>query len=122
MSFLKKGALAIIFAAGLSQAVTLSQSPLPPTESSLSRSPAPVRDWANRLQATDPKARATAEAALVQGAARSLPLLRRFLDAGHEDLHVVTFEIIQRICSSCHSTAGRPAAASVGPHQAQRRR
>ena len=56
-----------------------------------------VRDWANRLLANDPKVRATAEAALVQGATRSLPLLRRFLDPGHEDLHVVTFEIIQRI-------------------------
>ena len=97
MSFIKKHALAIIFAAGLSQAVALSQSPLPQTESSLSRNPALVRDWANRLLANDPKVRATAEAALVQGAQRSLPLLRRFLDPGHEDLHVVTFEIIRRI-------------------------
>ena len=75
----------------------LSQSPLPPTESSLSRNPALVRDWANRLQANDPKVRATAEAALVQGAPRSLPLLRRFLSPGHEDLQLVTFEIIRRI-------------------------
>ena len=97
MSFIKKHALAIVFAAGLSQAVALSQSPLPQTESSLSRNPALVRDWANRLLANDPKVRATAEAALVQGARRSLPLLRRFLDPEHEDLHVVTFEIIQRI-------------------------
>ena len=97
MSFMKRRALAIIFAAGLSHAVALAQTPLPPTESSLSRNPALVRDWANRLQANDPKVRATAEAALVQGATRSLPLLRRFLDPGHEDLHVVTFEIIQRI-------------------------
>ncbi len=97
MSFIKNHALAIILAAGLSQAVALSQSPLPPTESSLSRNPALVRDWANRLQANDPKVRATAEAALVQGARRSLPLLRRFLNPDHEDLHVVTFEIIQRI-------------------------
>ena len=96
-SFLKKHALAIILAAGLSQGVALSQSPLPQTESSLSRNPALVRDWANRLLANDPKVRATAEAALVQGARRSLPLLRRFLDPGHEDLHVVTFEIIRRI-------------------------
>ena len=96
-SFLKKHGLAIILAAGLSQGVALSQSPLPQTESSLSRNPAPVRDWANRLLASDPKVRATAEAALVQGARRSLPLLRRFLDPVHEDLHVVTFEIIQRI-------------------------
>jgi outer membrane protein assembly factor BamB/HEAT repeat protein len=56
-----------------------------------------VRDWASRLLADDPKVRATAEADLVQGAGRSLPLLRRFLDPGQEDLHVVTFEVIQRI-------------------------
>src|SRR5688572_18985231 len=97
MSFIKKPALAIIFAAGLSQAVALSQSPLPQTESSLSRNPALVSDWANRLLANDPKVRATAEAALVQGARQSLPLLRRFLNPGHEELHGVTFEIIQRI-------------------------
>jgi outer membrane protein assembly factor BamB/HEAT repeat protein len=97
MSFMKTRALAIIFAAGLSQAVALSQSPLPQTESSLSRNPALVRDWANRLQASDPKVRATAEAALVQGARRSLPLLRRFLNPEHEKLHVVTLEIIRRI-------------------------
>ena len=97
MSFMKRRALAIIFAAGLSQAVALAQTPLPPTEASLSRNSALVRDWANRLQANDPKVRATAEVALVQGATRSLPLLRRFLDSGHEDLHAVTFEIIQRM-------------------------
>src|SRR5262245_6830911 len=97
MSFIKKRALAIVFAAGLSQAVGLSQSPLPQTDSSLSRNPSLVGDWANRLQAKEPKVRATAEAALVQGAPRSLPLLRRFLNPGHEDLHVVTFEIIRRI-------------------------
>ncbi len=89
--------LAIVFAATVSQAVVLSQTPLPPTESSLSRNPAVVDDWANRLQATDPKVRATAEAALVQGALRSLPLLKRFLVLEHEDLHVVTLEIIRRI-------------------------
>ena len=94
---LKKHALATILAAGLSQGVALSQSPPPQTESGLSRNPAPVSDWANRLLANDPKVRATAEAALVKGAGRSLPLLRRFLDPRHEDLHVVTFEIIQRI-------------------------
>ncbi|HEY7444755.1 MAG TPA: HEAT repeat domain-containing protein [Vicinamibacterales bacterium] len=94
---MKKPALVIMLAAGLSQAVALSQSPLPPTESSLSGNPALVRDWTDRLLASDPKVRATAEAALVQGARRSLPLLRRFLTPEHEDLHVVTFEIIQRI-------------------------
>ena len=96
-SFLKKRALAIIVAAGLSQGVAPPQSPPPRTQSSLSRNPALVRDWANRLLANDPKVRATAKAALVKGAGRSLPLLRRFLDPGHEDLHVVTFELIQRI-------------------------
>ena len=54
-------------------------------------------DWANRVMANDPKVRATAEAALVQGAGRSLPLLRRFLNRGDEDLHLKTFEIIRRI-------------------------
>ena len=68
-----------------------------PDESSLSRNPASVSEWANRLLASDPKVRATAEAALVKGAGRSLPLLRRFLDPQQEDLQVVTFEIIQRI-------------------------
>src|SRR5262245_6831128 len=97
MSFIKKHAFAIVFAAVVSQAIALSQSPLPPTESSLSRNPALVGDWANRLQANDPKVRATAEAALVQGARRSMPLLRRFLASEREDLHVVTFEIIRRI-------------------------
>jgi len=86
-----------MLAVGLSQAVALSQSPLPPTDASLSRNPGLVRDWADRLQSNDPKVRATAEAALVKGATRSLPVLRRFLDPLHENLHVVTFEIIQRI-------------------------
>ena len=88
-------AFAIVFAAGLSQAVALSQSPQ--TESSLSRNPALVRDWADRLLASDPKVRATAEAALVKVGQGSFPLLRRFLGPEHEDLHVVTFHIIQRI-------------------------
>jgi outer membrane protein assembly factor BamB/HEAT repeat protein len=97
VSFIGKHALVVALAVGLSQTVALSQSPLPPTESSLSRNPAQVRDWADRLQANDPKVRAAAEAALVQGAARSLPLLTRFLNPEHEDLHPATFEIIRRI-------------------------
>ena len=97
MSFIKNQGLALTLAAGLTQAVAVPQSPRPPTESSLARNPAPVRDWADRLLATDPEVRAAAEAALVQGARRSFPLLRRFLDPVHDDLHVVTFEIIQRI-------------------------
>jgi len=90
-------ALAILCAAGLSQAVALSQSPPLPTESSLSRNPALVDDWANRLQADDLKIRAAAEAVLVQGAQRSVPLLKRLLTPPHQDLHVMTFDIIKRI-------------------------
>jgi len=96
-SFLKKHALATILAAGLSQGVTLSQSPLPQTESSLSRNPAAVRDWENRLLANDSKVRASAETALVNGAGRSLPLMRRFLTSDNADLQQQTFEIIRRI-------------------------
>ena len=96
-SVIRKHARAIILAAGLSQAVALSQSPRSRTESSLSSNPALVRDWADRLVANDPKVRATAEAALVQAGRGSFPLLRRFLGPEHEDLHVVTFHIIQRI-------------------------
>jgi outer membrane protein assembly factor BamB len=54
-------------------------------------------DWANRVMASDPKVRATAEAALVQRAGRSLPLLRRFLNRRDQDLETETFEIIRRI-------------------------
>jgi hypothetical protein len=39
----------------------------------LSTNAARVLDWANRVMADDPKVRAIAEAALVQGAGRSLP-------------------------------------------------
>jgi outer membrane protein assembly factor BamB/HEAT repeat protein len=66
-------------------------------EASVSRNPASVRDWANRLLANDSKVRASAEAALVQGAQRSLPLLRRFLATDNEQLHQHTFEVIRRI-------------------------
>ena len=54
-------------------------------------------DWANRLTARDPKVRAIAEASLVKGAGRSLPLLRQLLTRGDEDLDLRTFEIIRRI-------------------------
>jgi outer membrane protein assembly factor BamB/HEAT repeat protein len=90
-------ALVVVLAAGFSQTVVLTQSLSLPGESSLSREPALVRDWADRLQADDPKIRAAAEAALVQAARRSLPLLKRLLAPDHEDLHVVTFEIVRRI-------------------------
>ncbi|HKO98578.1 MAG TPA: PQQ-binding-like beta-propeller repeat protein [Pyrinomonadaceae bacterium] len=56
-----------------------------------------VIEWQNRVMSKDAKVRADAEAALVQGAQRSLPLLKRFLNSCTEDLHKQTFEIIQRI-------------------------
>ena len=56
-----------------------------------------ARDWADRVTASDPKVRASAEAALVQRGARSLPLLRRFIRAGDEELQLKTLEIIRRI-------------------------
>ncbi len=65
--------------------------------SDLSRNSALVLDWANRVMADDPKVRAIAEAALVQGAGRSLPLLRQFLNRRDENLQLKTFEIIRRI-------------------------
>ncbi len=68
-----------------------------PMEPSLSKDPAHAPDWANRLLAKDPKVRATAQAALVQGGRSSFPLLKKFLDPEREDLRVVTFQIIQRI-------------------------
>jgi outer membrane protein assembly factor BamB/HEAT repeat protein len=65
--------------------------------SGLTTNSASVRAWANRLMANDPKVRAIAEAALVEGARRSLPLLKRLLTRRNEDLQVVTLEIIRRI-------------------------
>jgi outer membrane protein assembly factor BamB/HEAT repeat protein len=66
-------------------------------EFGLSRDPALATDWTNLLLANDPKVRATAQAALVQGGPMSLPLLKKFLDPEREELRVVTFQIIQRI-------------------------
>jgi outer membrane protein assembly factor BamB/HEAT repeat protein len=59
--------------------------------------PGQATDWANRVMSDDPKVRAIAEAALVQGAGRSLPVLRRFLNLRNEDLQLKTLEIIRRI-------------------------
>ena len=56
-----------------------------------------VIDWENRVVSKDPKVRAVAEAALVQGATRSLPMLRRFLTSDNEVLHKQTFEIIRQV-------------------------
>jgi outer membrane protein assembly factor BamB/HEAT repeat protein len=97
MSFMRTGALVVALAVGLSQAIALSQSPLPPTEASLSRNPALAGDWASRLQAGDPKIRAAAEDAVVQGAAGSLPLLRRLLTPEHEDVQTEASELVRRI-------------------------
>jgi HEAT repeat protein/outer membrane protein assembly factor BamB len=85
-----------LFLPGARTCAASEEAPLP-TEPGLSRNPALVRDWTNRLLANDPTVRATAQAALVNGARRSFPLLRRFLDPEREDLRVVTFQIIQRI-------------------------
>jgi HEAT repeat protein len=92
----KRFSLAIIFAAGLGPAVAESPSPPPPTQSSLSRNPALVRDWADRVLANDQEVRASAEAALVKGGRRSLPLLRRLL-ASDDVVHQQIFEIIRQI-------------------------
>ena len=90
-------ALAIVFAAGLSQAVTPPPSSPARMTASPSRHAPAAADWAARLLAGDPKIRAAAEAELARGGAGSLPLLRRFLTPEHEELHGVTFEIIRRI-------------------------
>jgi len=78
-----KPALAIVLAAVLSQPIVFAQSQ--PSQAAI------------RLLSRDSNVRAAAEAGLVQGGQRSLPLLRRFLTPEHEDLHVVTFEVIRRI-------------------------
>jgi outer membrane protein assembly factor BamB len=52
-------------------------------------------DWASRVGASDPKVRAAAEADLVRGASRSLPILRQLLN--EDALQLRTFEIIRRI-------------------------
>jgi outer membrane protein assembly factor BamB/HEAT repeat protein len=62
-----------------------------------SASSAPDRDWTYRLLADDPRVRGNARDELVNGAPGSLPLLKRLLDTDDEDLHAVTFEVIQRI-------------------------
>src|ERR1044072_5730699 len=56
-----------------------------------------TRDWADRVMSKDAKVRASAEDALVRRAGRSLPLLRRLINSGDEDLQWETFEIIRRI-------------------------
>lgn len=65
--------------------------------STFSKDSASIEDWKNRLMDGDPKVRAIAEAALVEGESRSLPVLKQFLNRPNEEMHVVTFEIIRRI-------------------------
>src|SRR5687767_1015205 len=71
--------------------------PRPIKRSNLFSSSGQVFAWENRLMSHDPKVRATAEAALIQEAERSLPVLRQFLNRGNEELELRTFKIIQRI-------------------------
>jgi HEAT repeat protein len=68
-----------------------------PTESDLLAKPRLVSTWAERVLAGDRKVRAKAAAELVQGGAKSLPLLRGFLLRSNKKLHGETFEIIRRI-------------------------
>ena len=68
-----------------------------PIPAAAQTTPAQVADWETRLTARDPKVRAAAEAALVQRAGQSLPLLKRLLSRGNQDLDLVTFEVIRRI-------------------------
>ena len=89
--------LCILPMPGLAQSTRAHPQPRQAKGSDLSTNSASVADWANRVIANDPKVRAIAEAALVKGAARSLPLLRRFLNRGDEDLDLRTFEIIRRM-------------------------
>ena len=63
----------------------------------LAQNPARVRDWADRLMSTDSKVRTSAEATLIKGSARSLPLLRQLLTTENDNLHEQTFEIIRQI-------------------------
>ena len=62
-----------------------------------STNPVRVRDWADRLMSNDSKVRTSAEAALIKGSGRSLPLLRQLLTTNNDNLHEQTFEIIRQI-------------------------
>src|SRR5688500_16751700 len=89
--------LCILPAQDLAQTARSLAHPRPVKRSNLFSSSGQVFAWENRLMSHDPKVRATAEAALVQDAGRSLPVLRRFLNRGDEELELRTFKIIQRI-------------------------
>jgi outer membrane protein assembly factor BamB len=81
----------------VSQSTIALRQPRQATGPDFSLSSVSVSGWAARLMAEDPKVRAVAEARLVQGSSRSLPLLRRLLARRDEDLDAVTLEIIRRI-------------------------
>jgi outer membrane protein assembly factor BamB len=89
--------LCILSTPVLAQTTRLLPQPGKANSSDLSMNSASMRDWENRLMAKDAKVRAVAEATLVQRARRSLPLLRRLLNRGNEDLQEATFEIIRRV-------------------------
>ena len=95
-SLLKAHALATMLAVGLGLGASPTQT-TPPSEARLSANPALLRDWADRLGSRDSTVRASAEAALVRGGRRSLPLLRRLLDPEHAELQAAAFRIVQRI-------------------------
>jgi HEAT repeat protein len=88
--------LSVCFIASQTQWFGL-ESRLLPTESDLLAKPRLVRTWADRVLAKDQKVRATAAADLVQGGAKSLPLLRRFFLDSNERLHQEAFAIIRPI-------------------------
>jgi outer membrane protein assembly factor BamB/HEAT repeat protein len=87
----------LIFTLPISVIAQTRRSVTQPRQAKLILSRSSVRDWANRVMSNDAKIRTTAEAELVQQGARSLPLLRRFLNTDNEALHLESFEIIRRI-------------------------
>ncbi len=68
-----------------------------PTDSELLAKPGVVQIWAERLLADSQKVRAQAASELIQGGAKSLPLLRRFLFGSNAALRRESFEITRRI-------------------------
>lgn len=87
----------MVLAASLGEGLTLPPSMVLPSDSSPSANPAQVRDWAKRLRSQDPKIRLAAEADLVEGGSRSLPVLKPLLDPEHQDLQATSFKVLQRI-------------------------
>ena len=72
--------------------------PQPPQARSSDLSTSSAQDWANRLMASDPKVRATAEAALVEGAAAFAAFAETIpRSSAMKTCNLKTFEIIRRI-------------------------